>query len=98
MESYLNRVTLEPLKRECYVQLLKEHQKDLLSKKTGVEQMLATNASADLARLYSLYSKYPQDLDPIADMVHEHIKKVPHHHQHYHPGHVRPPWHRAHHR
>lgn len=36
VDHYLNRVTQEPLNRECYVQLLKTHQTELLSKKTGV--------------------------------------------------------------
>jgi hypothetical protein len=29
----------------------------------------------DLARLYRLYKKFPEDLQPIADLCHEHIKK-----------------------
>lgn len=49
---------------------------ELLGKKTGVFQMLSINAVDDLSRMYNLYSKYPADLEPIADMVHEHIKKA----------------------
>lgn len=44
VETYLNRATEEPLNRECYVRLLKDHQTELLNKKTGVRQMLDTNA------------------------------------------------------
>ena len=38
--------------------------------------MLSLNSVDDLSRLYRLYNKYPGDLEPIADMVHEHIKKA----------------------
>lgn len=34
--AYMNQVTLDPLLKECYVQLLQTHQKDLLRKKTGL--------------------------------------------------------------
>lgn len=74
VDAYLNKKTNEPLGRECYVRLLKDHQTELLKKKTGVFQMLSLNSVDDLSRLWRLYNKYPGDLEPIADMVHEHIK------------------------
>jgi len=76
VESYLNAATLEPLAKECYNQLLKEHQPELLNKKTGVHQMLTINAVDDLSRMYRLYSRFPADLDFIAEMVLEHIKNA----------------------
>jgi cullin 1 len=76
VDSYLHHSTLENLTRECYRALLQDHQHELLSKKTGVFQMLSINAVEDLARLYKLYSKYPADLEPIAEMVLEHIKSA----------------------
>jgi len=76
VESYLNPSTLEVLTKECYQQLLKEHQAELLNKKTGVHQMLTINAVDDLSRMYRLYSKYPADLEYIAELVLEHIKNA----------------------
>jgi len=73
VDTYLHRSTMEPLQKECYVQLLKQHQAELLAKKTGVEFLLTTDAKEDLKRLYSLYSKFPEDLQPIADLVGAHI-------------------------
>lgn len=43
VEDYLNQSTLEPLRREVYIRLLKEHQSELLQKGTGVRHMLANN-------------------------------------------------------
>jgi cullin 1 len=76
VESYLNPSSLDVLTKECYLQLLKEHQAELLNKKTGVHQMLTINAVDDLSRMYRLYSKYPQDLEFIAELVLEHIKNA----------------------
>mmetsp|Transcript_3443 Transcript_3443/g.6525 ORF Transcript_3443/g.6525 Transcript_3443/m.6525 type:complete len:746 (+) Transcript_3443:40-2277(+) len=76
VDAYLNKQTAAPLGKACYIVLLKEHQNELLRMKTGVFQMLSLNAVEDLSRLYRLFSKFPADLEPIADMVHEHIKKA----------------------
>jgi len=76
VESYMHRNTLDPLLRECYVQLLKTHQDELLKKNTGVVHLLTINSAEDLSRLYRLYSKYPEDLDPIGVLVHDHIQKA----------------------
>ncbi len=45
VESYLHRNTLEPLSRECYIQLLKHHQDELLKKATGVVHLLTVNSA-----------------------------------------------------
>jgi hypothetical protein len=45
VEVYLHRNTLEPLQRECYVQLLKQHQDELLRKATGIVHLLSVNAT-----------------------------------------------------
>lgn len=77
VKSYLNHVTKDPLSRECYLQLLKVHQTELLSKKTGVHAMLSSpDGHQHLTRLFTLYKDYPADLEPIAEMVHEHIKNA----------------------
>lgn len=76
VEAYLNRSTLEPLTKATYTELLKSHQKELLKKKTGLFHLLSTNATEDLSRLYRLYKQYESDLEPIAEMFHEHIKQA----------------------
>ena len=75
VSAYLNRNTQEPLAKECYVQLLKTHQKELLRKKTGLFHLLSINATEDLSRLYRLYKNYESDLEPIAEMFEEFITK-----------------------
>lgn len=77
VETYMNRHTLEPLHKQCYERLLRDHQTELLDKKTGVFQMLSINAVEDLSRLYRLYA-YPSDVDlkVIAERVEKHIKKA----------------------
>jgi cullin 1 len=74
VEAYLNRCTLEPLSRECYSKLLKTHQRDLLSKKTGLFHLLSINAVDDLSRLYRLFKPYENDLEPISELFLDHIK------------------------
>lgn len=76
VETYLNRATLEPLQKECYTQLLKVHQKELLKKKTGLNHLLTINATEDLSRLYRLYKGNEADLEPIAELFLEHVKKA----------------------
>jgi len=75
VDSYLNPCTMDPLTRECYIQLLKEHQHELLNKSTGVNHLLELQRTDDLSRLYRLFSKYPEDLQPIADLFGSYIKK-----------------------
>ena len=79
VSAYLNRNTQEPLAKECYVQLLKTHQKELLRKKTGLFHLLSINATEDLSRLYRLYKNYESDLEPIAEMFEEFITKSAEH-------------------
>jgi hypothetical protein len=73
--AYLNRSTQEPLTKECYVQLLKTHQNELLRKKTGLFHLLSINATEDLRRMYRLYKGTDADLEPIAEMFEEFITK-----------------------
>ena len=76
VEAYLNRSTLEPLHRECFVQLLKQHLRELLSKKTGIHSLLTQHALDDLARMYRLYKGNDAELEVIAEMLGDHIKKA----------------------
>jgi len=73
--AYLNHSTQEPLLKECYVQLLQTHQKELLRKKTGLFHLLSINATEDLSRMYKLYKANEADLEPIAEMFEEFITK-----------------------
>ena len=76
VEAYLNRSTLEPLHRECFVQLLKQHLRELLGKKTGIHHLLSIHALDDLARMYRLYKGNDAELEIIAEMLGDHIKKA----------------------
>ena len=76
VEAYLNRSTLDPLHKECYVQMLKTHQRELLRKKTGIFHLLSIHAIDDLSRMYRLYKGNDADLEVIAEMLGEHIKKA----------------------
>jgi len=73
VESYLHRTTLDSFLKECYARVLKAHQNDLLRKNTGLVYMLSQNLNDDLTRMYRLYSKYTDDLEPIAGIFQEHI-------------------------
>ena len=76
VEAYLNRSTLEPLHKECFVQLLKQHLRELLGKKTGIHHLLSIHALEDLARMYRLYKGNDAELEIIAEMLGDHIKKA----------------------
>jgi len=76
VEAYLHRQTMEGLLKECYIQILKTHQDELLKKATGVQHLLGIDSREDLSRLYRLYSKYPDDLELIGFLVHDHIQKM----------------------
>ena len=76
VEAYLNRSTIEPLHKECYQKLLKEHQRELLRKKTGLFHLLSINATDDLSRLYRLYKGNDTEMETIADLFFEHVKKA----------------------
>jgi len=76
VDQYLHRTSMDPLQRACYEELLKAHQHELLNKKTGVDFLLGSDAREDLSRLFRLYKKYPEDLQPIADLFGLHVQKA----------------------
>jgi len=75
VEAYLNSSSLDPLGKAVYTVLLQEHQTELLNKSTGVNSLLELQRTDDLSRMYRLFSKYADDLQPIADLVAAYIKK-----------------------
>jgi cullin 1 len=76
VEHVLNPSTLDPLLRECYNQLLKQPQLELLRKASGLFHLLETQRTADLSRLFQLYSRQQSDLPPIADMFRDYVKET----------------------
>ena len=56
--------------------MLKTHQRELLRKKTGIFHLLTVHAVDDLSRMYRLYKGNDVDLEVIAEMLGEHIKKA----------------------
>lgn len=73
--AYLNNASMEPLQRGVYIEVLKNHQAELLNKQTGVQHLLETNRTEDLGRMYRLFQKYPEDMEMIGKIVHEHIAR-----------------------
>jgi len=46
VKKYLHPTTLDVLIKECYLRLLRDHQRDLLQKNTGLNSMLEENREA----------------------------------------------------
>lgn len=75
VETYLNHATLDPLVKACHDALLADCQAELLAKNTGIDHLLTANSASDLARLFRLYERYPEQLAPIANAVEEHVRR-----------------------
>ena len=56
--------------------MLKNHQRELLRKKTGIAHLLSIHSTEDLSRMYRLYKGNDTDLEVIAEMLGDHIKKA----------------------
>lgn len=73
LTDYLHPSSEQRLMNTLYEVLLVKHQLSILTKNTGVQHMLETNAEEDLSRMFQLYSWCPDSLPPIAAMIKEHI-------------------------
>jgi hypothetical protein len=74
--AYLNHVTLEPLRKVCYEELLKKHQHAILNKpETGFHNMLSTGATGDLERLFTLYHTHASELGVLSELFEEHVSR-----------------------
>lgn len=74
--QYLNGQTQERLLRVYEEEVLIVHQKKMLSKdNSGLVALLENNKKDDLLRLYRLYSRVPQGLIPVGQILKNHIQK-----------------------
>ena len=75
VERYLHVNTKPKLLREAETQLLAEHQARLLEKEnSGCAALLQDDKKADLARMYSLFGRIPNGLEPMAEMFRKHVE------------------------
>eukprot|EP00611_Tribonema_gayanum_P025330 TRINITY_DN573_c0_g1_i1.p1 TRINITY_DN573_c0_g1~~TRINITY_DN573_c0_g1_i1.p1 ORF type:complete len:748 (-),score=346.79 TRINITY_DN573_c0_g1_i1:64-2307(-) len=71
---YLNGATEPKLLRVCDREMLEKHQTELLEKEgSGCRVLLANDKSEDLSRMFRLFSRIPLGLQPMANIVREHI-------------------------
>ena len=74
---YLNPATEPRLLREVEIELLEKHETTLLEKDgSGCRALLANDKGEDLSRMYRLFSRVPEGLNPIASIVRQHIEHM----------------------
>lgn len=74
--QYLNSQTQERLLRVYEKEVLITHQQKMLAKEnSGLVALLENNKQEDLLRLYKLYSRVPQGLLPVGQILKNHIQK-----------------------
>lgn len=74
--QYLNAQTQERLLRVYEKEVLVTHQQKMLAKEnSGLVALLENNKQGDLLRLYHLYSRVPQGLLPVGQILKNHIQK-----------------------
>jgi len=76
LNSYLHNSSEEDLMRQVRVEILKNHQQQLLNSPTGIVNMLEENKSDDLSRLFNLYSDVEGGLIPVAKAMQLYICKL----------------------
>jgi cullin 1 len=76
LSSYLHHTSNAPLLAACREELLRVHEKELLEKKSGINDLLERGATEDLSRMYRLYAELPDGKLPIAEAYKEHVKKL----------------------
>lgn len=77
VSDYLNGTTESKLSKVCEEELLEEVQNILLEKEgSGCKVLLANNKSADLQRMFRLFSRIDNGLNPMAAMVGQFISSL----------------------
>jgi cullin 1 len=76
LNSFLHNSSEEDLMREVRVEILANHQDQLLNSPTGIVNMLEDNKSEDLSRLFNLYSDVDKGLIPVATAMQQYICKL----------------------
>lgn len=77
VERYLNKITDPKLSKVLEEVLLQVTEKELIEREnSGVIALLRNDKLDDLARMFRLFSRIKNGLDPIADLVQKHITAV----------------------
>lgn len=77
VRNYLHPTTEPKILRVCETELLAKHEQSLLNKDgSGCRALLRDDKKEDLARMYNLFSRVPDGLEPIATMVQQHIQEM----------------------
>ena len=76
VKAYLIGITDAKLAKVCEDELLEKHEIALITKEgSGCKALLENKRNDHLSRMYRLFSKLPKGLQPIADLVKEHIEE-----------------------
>ena len=76
VKAYLIGITDAKLAKVCEDELLEKHEMALITKEgSGCKALLENKRNDHLSRMYRLFSKLPKGLQPIADLVKEHIEE-----------------------
>uniref|UniRef100_A0A7S1G733 Cullin family profile domain-containing protein n=1 Tax=Bicosoecida sp. CB-2014 TaxID=1486930 RepID=A0A7S1G733_9STRA len=77
VQRFLDPESEQPLLRVVEHELLKRHESELLEQEaSGCRALLRDEKHADLARMYSLFSRVEQGLVSVARMVKDHIQEM----------------------
>jgi cullin 1 len=76
LQTYIHQSTREALMRATRDELLKRHQNELLQKQSGIAALLERESRPDLARMYRLFESVEGGLQPVADAMREHVKRL----------------------
>eukprot|EP00752_Nemacystus_decipiens_P005718 g5175.t1 len=75
--NYLNPSTEAKLLRVCDDEMLAKREKILLEKEgSGCKVLLANDKSDDLSRMYRLFNRLPKGLEPMAEIIKDHITEM----------------------
>jgi len=77
VDAYLHASSEGKLLREAERELLTQHEAQLLEKEhSGAAALLRDDKHEDLARMFRLFSRLPDGLAPMAEIVKQHISEV----------------------
>ena len=76
VKSYLIGITGQKLSKICEYELLEKHELALITKKgSGCKALMKNKCNEHLSRMYQLFSKIENGLEPIANLVKEYIEE-----------------------
>ena len=77
VNRFLERITLAKVVEVCQNKLLQVHENILLHKEgSGCRAMLEAEKKEDLSRLFTLFEPIKTGLEPIAEILREHVTKM----------------------